>query len=71
VSVTLSNKDAGVEALTRATHPVAGSPGVWVVPDAPLLASGLWALHVDALVSVFDSVSLDGVAMLRLHMQAR
>jgi copper transport protein len=71
VSVTLSNKDAGVEAMTRAAHPVDGSPGAWAVPDAPLLASGLWGLHVDALVSDFDSVSLDGVAMLRLHMKAR
>lgn len=60
-----------MEALTRAAHPVAGSPGVWAVPDAPLRASGLWALHVDALVSDFDSVSLDGVAMLRLHTKAR
>ncbi|WP_066638141.1 copper resistance CopC/CopD family protein [Bordetella sp. H567] len=66
VSVTFSMAQMGIEGIVRPAHR-AGQGDVadtWVVDDVPLLASGAWAVKVDALVSDFDSISLQGQGML-------
>ncbi|ANN72840.1 copper resistance protein CopC [Bordetella bronchialis] len=62
VSVTFSMPQRGVEGIVRAAHPAGqGSPaGMWIVDDMPLIVAGPWDVRVDALVSDFDSISLQG-----------
>jgi copper transport protein len=67
VSVTFSNPQAGVEGIVRsARHSGKNDGSRWVIGDVPLLASGQWRLKADALISDFESVSLDGQVDLRL-----
>jgi copper transport protein len=58
VTLILSNPAAGIEPLTRPGHRT--GPGAWSVDDLPVLVPGRWNVRIDALVSDFDKLILEG-----------
>jgi copper transport protein len=72
VSLTFSNSQAGVEGIVRSARRETSddAAGAWVVDDVPLLVSGPWNIKADALVTDFDSVSLEGQGDIKLNARA-
>lgn len=58
VSLLFSNTAAGVEPIRREAH--RGADGAWEVDDAPLPVAGRWTVRLEALITDFDRVSLQG-----------
>ena len=58
VSVTLSNREAGIEPITRPALRTGG--GRWSVSGVTFPVPGRWTLTLDILISDFDKVSIDG-----------
>jgi copper transport protein len=68
MSVRFSNLQEGIEGIVRAAHPAGqgDAANIWVVDDVPLLVAGSWDMKADALISDFDSISLEGKGNIRL-----
>lgn len=60
ITVLLSNQAAGVEPIRRDAHRIAD--GSWQVDDMPLGVPGKWSIRLEALISDFDSIGLQGEA---------
>ncbi|MGO4570550.1 copper resistance CopC/CopD family protein [Microvirga sp. 2TAF3] len=63
VMVTLAKPDAGIEPIER--RAVKAADGTWQVQGLVLPIPGLWRVRVDALISDFEQVSLDGEIEIR------
>ncbi len=63
VAVALSNPSSGIEPFER--HATQVNQGTWRVDDLALPVSGHWQVRVDALVSDFDKVMLEGMIEVR------
>jgi copper transport protein len=62
VTVTFSMERMGIEGIVRPAHPSGqeAPASAWIVDDVPLLVPGSWTVGVDALITDFDSISLQG-----------
>ncbi|HTK00892.1 MAG TPA: copper resistance protein CopC [Bordetella sp.] len=62
VSVTFSMERMGIEGIVRPAHPSGqeAPASAWTVDDVPLLVPGSWTVGVNALITDFDSISLQG-----------
>jgi copper transport protein len=58
VSIRLSNQAAGIEAIARSA--ALDGEGYWRANDIVLPVPGVWTLEIDALVTDFEKVRLDG-----------
>lgn len=58
VSVSLSNKSAGIEPLRRSA--TRNAEGFWTIENILVPASGIWTIEVDLLVDDFTRIDLDG-----------
>jgi len=63
VAVALSNSSSGIEPFER--NAVQVNQGTWRVDDWVLPVPGQWQVQIDALVSDFDKVTLEGVIEFR------
>jgi copper transport protein len=57
-TLTLSLPERGIEALER--NATLGADGYWAVRDAPIPHPGRWHLRIDALVTDFEEITLEG-----------
>jgi copper transport protein len=58
VAIALSNPSSGIEPFER--NAVQENQGTWRVDDLTLPVPGQWQVQIDALVSDFDKVMLEG-----------
>jgi len=63
VSLTLENKAAGIEAITRPATKASG--GIWHVEKFPIPSGGRWSVQVDILINDFEKVTLEGTVELQ------
>lgn len=56
VRLTLENKAAGIEAISRAA--TKGDDAVWHVPQILVPAAGVWSVEVEILIDDFDQITL-------------
>ena len=57
-TLTLSLPERGIEPFERKA--VLGADGYWSVRDVPIPVAGRWHLRIDALVTDFEKITLEG-----------
>lgn len=65
VRLTLENKAAGIEGISRQTEK--GADGNWHILRVPLMAAGQWEVQVDILITDFEKVTLADQINIRSH----
>jgi len=63
VTLTLSDPAAGIEPITRSAHSI--GTGTWQVDGFHLPVGGRWEVRIEALVSDFEKIVLDGPVLVQ------
>jgi copper transport protein len=63
VRLTLENKAAGIEAISRPA--TKGADAIWRVPQLPIPSGGRWTVQVEILVNDFEKITLEEQVDLR------